>query len=328
MSAVEACLARGRANTPRGPRIEVVSLGWLAWAGVAILCLGTSASAWVPLCVVVSVVVVWWHRGWDRRGLGTPVLLAGTVLVALWAVVTVVVGPSSGGQVVWVLPQWAPQSGAPLGGPVTVGRLWGGAEQAMRAVAHLAVLALAARCVSAEQGARTADVLLGRMAPLVHPWCFVAHELALAERSRGALTAHGLGRFAVSLAGVSASVAARCTEWRVTHPSAEGRLRTRLRLVAALCVVSLALWAATARIVNRLEASLLVLLALGLTGGVISRARITLTGSVDLAPLVCAVATLCLHLLGASADVTALSLLLLAVVAVVFADRRVDGGPR
>ncbi|WP_185995681.1 hypothetical protein [Nocardioides campestrisoli] len=314
---MSAAVANGRARASRGlaPVVDVAALGWLAWAGVAFLALQTVASWWVPVCVLVAVLVIWWHRGRRARaGLGYPVLVLATVLVAGWAVITLAVGPASGGDVVWVLPEWAPSSGTPIGGVVTTGRLIGGISLAGQALAHLALVALVLRCVSGERLARLADVTLGRAARFVHPACFAAEELARAERARPALAAHGLGGVTSSVPEAVASAAERADQWgRGGLPDEPARL-TRVRVLVVLAIVLTATTGAVGRTVTGVEASLLAVLAIVGTGAVLARARFVVGRAVDLAPAACAVLTAVLVLSEADPTLCALSLLMLPAV--------------
>ncbi len=237
---MSAAVATGRARASRGlaPVVDVAALGWLAWAGVAFLALQTVASWWVPVCVLVAVLVVWWHPGRER-------------------------GP------VWDTPSWcSPPCWSP-GGPSSPWRsdrrpaaTWSGCCRSGRpalarrsagwsrrddwpvvsasprqALAHLALVALVLRCVSGERLARLADVTLGRAARFVHPACFAAEELARAERARPALAAHGLGGVTSSVPEAVASAAERADEWgRGGLPDEPARL-TRVRVLVVLAIV-------------------------------------------------------------------------------------------
>ncbi|MCR6030705.1 hypothetical protein GGQ22_04515 [Nocardioides sp. zg-579] len=289
----------------------MADLGWWAWAAVAFLALHTSASPWAPVCVIAAVVGVWWTRGESRAGLGSPVLAAASVVAAAWVVITVAVGPGSGGDVLWLLPEWSAPSGTPVGGPLTTGRLGAGVSLAGAALAHLALLALVVRCLSGERLARLADVVLGQAARFTHPWCFAAEELARLERARPALLAHGLGRLGSPWSAAVACAQERAAQWRSVCPVEEGPVRTRARVLLVLAVSVAALTAAMGRVLTGTEASLLGALVLTAAGIVLSRARIVTASAADLAPSACAALTLVLTILEVDPTLGALSLLVL-----------------
>ncbi|MQW77301.1 hypothetical protein GHK92_15615 [Nocardioides sp. dk4132] len=300
-------------NAHLAPRLHVADLGWLAWIAVAFWSLHTSASPWTPACVLVASVAVWWTRGAARAGLGSPVLAVASVVAAAWVVLTVAVGPGSGGDVLWVLPEWSVASGTPVGGPLTTGRLRTGLALAASALAHLALLALVVRCVSGERLARLHDVVLGHAARFTHPLCFAAEELARIERARPALAAHGLGRLATPLPGVVASAHERAVQWQSVGIVEEGAAKTRVRVLLVLAVSVAALAAAVGRILTGVEASLLGVLVPTVAGMVLSRARVVTRHAADLAPLACAALTLVLVVLEVDPTFGALSLLVLPV---------------
>ena len=301
-------------NAHLAPRLHVADLGWSAWIAVAFWSLHTSASQWTPVCVIVAAVAVWWTRGAARAGLGSPVLAFASVVAAAWVVLTVAVGPGSGGDVLWVLPEWSVSSGTPVGGPLTTGRLRTGLALAASALAHLALLALVARCVSGERLARLSDVVLGRAARFTHPLCFAAEELARTERSRSAMVAHGLGRLVAPLPAVVASAHERAAQWQSVGLVEEGAAKTRVRVLLVLAVSVAALAAAVGRVLTGVEASLLGVLVLTGAGMILSRARVVVLHATDLAPLACAALTLVLAVLEVDPTVGALSLLVLPVL--------------
>lgn len=309
------------AVTPRRPtsRVDLAPVSWIVWAGVAFWCLGTVASVWTPACVLAAGALLWWTGGHERRGLGAPVLTTGLLVLAAWTVVTVAVGPGDGGDVVWVLPEWAPASGAPVGGPVTTGRLTSGTQQALAALAHLTLVAVLLRRVDPEPAARAADVSLGRMAPLVHPWCFLGNEAARLERERSDSGLRGRRRLATSLLELTSAVAARSDDWRRAHPVPEGPLASRVRLVLLLSVGVLVLVAAVAGTVEGPTAALLALAGVAVASLAATRARPGLRHPADLAPLVCAGVSLALAWLDLPGDVVALSLCVLPLADLVLA---------
>ncbi len=300
-------------NAHLAPRVHLADLGWLAWIAVAFLSLHTSASQWTPVCVIVAAVAVWWTRGAARAGMGSPVLALASVVAASWVVLTAAVGPGSGGDVVWVLPEWSASSGAPVGGPLTTGRLRTGLALAASALAHLALLALVARCVSGERLARLNDVVLGHAARFTHPLCFAAEELARIERARPGLIAHGLGRLTTPLPVVVASAQERAAQWQSVSLVEEGAARTRVRVVLVLAVSVAALAAAVGRVLTGVEASLLGVLVVTGAGMILSRARVVTRHAADLAPWACAALTLVLAVLEVDPTFGALSLLVLPV---------------
>ncbi|MBM9461776.1 hypothetical protein JK386_17935 [Nocardioides sp. zg-536] len=262
------------------------------------------------MSVLVGVVIIWFCRGRERAGLAAPVLAMGSCVAAAWVVVTVAVGPGSGGDVVWVLPEWAPASGGRVGGPVTTGRLWTGVELALRALAHLALLACVARCVSGERLAGLADVAFGRLAPVVHPWCFLADELARAERRRAPLRAHSLGR--VASGGVLPAAADRAASWRALGASTpSGRPAERVRALVVLVGAGLALAASVAAGVGGVEASLLLAVAVLTTGFLLSLPRAERPDPGEVVVLVCAALNLVVAMVDLDPYLRALPLLLL-----------------
>lgn len=296
------------------PTLRLVDAGWIVWAAGAYVLLNTHASWWAPVCVLVAVVLVWWTRGSALKGWGTPVLTVAAAIVAVWVVVTMAVGPGSGGDVIWVLPEWSAESGTPVGGPVTTGRLLGGLALGARALAHLALLALVLRCVPAERLAAGADAVLGRMAPLVHPLCFVADAVARAERSRTDLEAHGLGRLAPRWRHAAASAAERAHHWRTTTTRDDSGGRARVRLVFLTGVVVAASVLSVTRVVSGAHASVGAL-ALGAVGGLLlSRARCVVSGPRELVPAASALLTCVLLATGVDGTLAALSLLALPVL--------------
>ncbi|QCX28239.1 hypothetical protein FC770_15510 [Nocardioides jishulii] len=213
-----------------------------------------------------------------------------------------------------MLPEWSAESGTPVGGPVTTGRLLGGLALGARALAHLALLALVLRCVPAERLAEGADAVLGRMAPLVHPLCFVADALARAERSRTDLEAHGLGRLAPRWRHAAASAGERARHWRTTTTLDDSGVRARIRLVVLTGVAVAASVLAMTRVVSGAHASVGAL-ALGAVGGLLlSRARCVVRSPSDLAPAGSALLTGVLLTTGVDGTLAALSLLVLPVL--------------
>lgn len=309
-----------RSDAPAPVRLDVAAPAWIAWAVVALLALRSQSSPWVPTCVMATVVVVWWLRGRERAGLGAWFAGVGAAVAAVWVLVTLAVGPGTGGDVVWVLPEWSPTSGAPVGGPITTGRLATGAQMAWQALAHLALLALVARCVSGESLARLADVVLGDAARLVHTMCFLPAEVAQAERERPALLAHGLRPHGPR--EILGRASRRADHWRAARGPREGGVAARVRLLAGVAVASLALAAAVRRSVSGVEATAAALLVVLLAGALTSRPRVSHDDPADFAPLAAAAVVVGAIVVAEDPVVVALSLLALPVAQVVLEARR------
>ena len=244
----------------------------LTWAATAWWTVHVTTSVWVPLCVLVaSVLTVALHPD-ARPGVRSLALLAGWLVLAAWVVATLTVLQDHSGDVLWILPTWAPVSGTEAGGPVTTGRLLLGTELALRALTHVGLLGLLLTVVPGTGWSRMADLLLGGAARWVRPLCFVgdAVERVHAERTLRVLSGHQRLNAGGGLATMVAHAKSEADSWDGRNRAPRSSLAERLHVVIWLVLGLLFTWAAVERRLTPAAATLLVVAA-GAAAGLLLR---------------------------------------------------------
>lgn len=182
------------------------ALAWGGWAVAAVVVLFRTGTWAVPLALLAAVALTWplvaRNSRLPGRGPATLGVGAGTVLVAAWIVIAIVVRrDQAGGDVLWVLPSYAPTSGGSFGGAVTTGQLSTALLESLRGLAVLAVLALSLRAVDSHAWFRATRLVLGGVADGVAPLTALGQAASEQHAERTALRRHGLDLTAARLGG-------------------------------------------------------------------------------------------------------------------------------
>ncbi|WP_418058807.1 hypothetical protein [Pimelobacter simplex] len=169
------------------------ALPWAAWAVVT----GIVVTSTDNVVVLASAALGCWLAlaglGGPRRDVGRAVLGLSLVLAAAWAVLGVLVHRDGlGGPVVWLLPEWSPETGGHLGGAVTGGQLHLALAGGCRAAAVVAVLGVLAQAVPAARWTALAHAVWGRAGRVWTPMLCLGDAYVAARRDRVAARRSGL----------------------------------------------------------------------------------------------------------------------------------------
>ncbi|MQW77206.1 hypothetical protein GHK92_15135 [Nocardioides sp. dk4132] len=276
-------------------RFPTTAVAWLCWAVATYLAVQSYAGWWVPASLLACVAATWWLVGAERRGTGALVVGACLVLVALWFVLGVLLDRGvPGGDVLWVLPSWTPETGGSFGGAVTTGRLVAALREALIGAALLAVLGLLQRAVPAAEWQRLLDLVAGRGAAVLAPVVFLGEACAARRADRIALRAHGLDLPAAGVADLCDRARDAARAWTSTSGTrVEPAWHAGVRVVGAALLACAVLAAAVVpgdRTGAELGALALIVALLG--GAVLARTGLPRLSGPALAPAVAALGLL------------------------------------
>lgn len=291
------------AQRSAAPALPTSALVWGVWAAMALVVLLRTGAWTVPVALVATVALTWPSVRPHRRGIGTLLVGASFTLVATWLVLGVLIDREVGGDVLWVLPSYAPSTGGSFGGAVTVGQLTHALLQGLRGVAFLAVLGLLHRAVDGHGWFRATRTVLGSAAtPLA---AAAALGDARCEQHDGR---RDLRRLGLDPSGWRLRASGAAELWvrslghgqHLARLTPAGRWSVVLTVPALASVVTALLMAMHRSVASGPELAALALAAMtvvGTAGTLFTGGRIEGLNGADLAPMTSAVALVLVHLL-------------------------------